>query len=72
MVADGDRRQSLAIPDFRATMPDGIAVPQLRQGREATVGENQERLNESPNYIFFPMAVGALFLAFLVAGALLG
>ena len=72
MVADGDCRQSLAIPDFRATMPDGSAVPQLRQDRGATVGENQERLNESPNYIVFPMAVGALFLAFLVAGALLG
>ena len=53
-------------------MPDGSAVPQLRQGRGAPVGDNQERTNESPNYVIFPVAVGALFLAFLVAGALLG
>lgn len=53
-------------------MPSGLAVSQRAIGKGATVGDSQDRLSESPNYILFPMAVGALFLAFLVAGALLG
>ncbi len=36
------------------------------------MNESQDRMGESPNFILFPMAVGILFLAFLVAGALLG
>ena len=36
------------------------------------MSESRDRANESPNYVLFPVAVGALFLAFLVAGALLG
>jgi len=36
------------------------------------VNKGQEQLEEAPNYVLFPVAVGALFLAFLVAGALLG
>ncbi len=48
------------------------AITRHRQGRGATVSEGQDQIKESPNYILFPMAVGALFLAFLVVGALLG
>jgi hypothetical protein len=36
------------------------------------VSNGRDQIEESPNYILFPMAVGVLFLAFLVAGALLG
>ena len=36
------------------------------------MNENQDRLGESSNYVLFPMAVGVVFLAILVAGALLG
>ncbi|MDX2435977.1 MAG: hypothetical protein QNL88_02900 [Acidobacteriota bacterium] len=43
-----------------------------RNGKGAIVGKGQDRIEESSNYILFPMAVGALFLAFLVVGALLG
>jgi len=41
-------------------------------GQGATVSKGQDQIEESQNYILFPMAVGALFLAFLVVGALLG
>lgn len=34
--------------------------------------EIESRTSESSNHILFPMAVGVLFLAMLVAGALLG
>jgi hypothetical protein len=61
----------LAIPDFWVTMPAVLAISRHRQGRGATVNKGRE-IEESPNYILFPMAVGALFLAFLVVGALLG
>jgi hypothetical protein len=53
-------------------MPGVLAKTQHRQGRGATVSKGQGQIEESPNYILFPMAVGVLFLAFLVAGALLG
>lgn len=43
-----------------------------RNGMGAKVGKGQHRIENSPNYVLFPMAVGALFLAFLVVGALLG
>jgi len=36
------------------------------------VSKSQDQIEESQNYILFPMAVGVLFLAFLVVGALLG
>jgi len=48
------------------------AVTRYRQGRGATVNKGQDRIEESSNYVLFPMAVGVLFLAFLVVGALLG
>jgi len=32
----------------------------------------ESRTSESSNHVLFPMAVGVLFLAMLVAGALLG
>ena len=41
-------------------------------GQGATVSKSQDQIEESQNYILFPMAVGVLFLAFLVVGALLG
>jgi len=53
-------------------MPDVLAIARHRLGRGATVNKGQDQIGESPNFILFPMAVGALFLAFLVAGALLG
>jgi hypothetical protein len=53
-------------------MPAGSAITRHRQGRGATVSNGRDQIEESPNYILFPMAVGVLFLAFLVAGALLG
>jgi hypothetical protein len=34
--------------------------------------EMDHQTDESPNFILLPMAVGALFLIVLVAGALLG
>jgi hypothetical protein len=34
--------------------------------------EIDHQADESPNFILLPMAVGALFLIVLVAGALLG
>jgi hypothetical protein len=39
---------------------------------EAKVSKGRDRTENSPNYVLFPVAVGALFLAFLVVGALLG
>ena len=36
------------------------------------MNDSQERAQEPSNYVLFPVAVGALFLVFLVAGALLG
>jgi len=36
------------------------------------VSKGQHQIEESPNYVLFPMAVGVLFLAFLVVGALFG
>ena len=65
-------RGSLAIPDSWVRMPGVPAITWHRQGRGATVSKGQDQIEESPNYILFPMAVGALFLAFLVVGALLG
>jgi hypothetical protein len=62
----------LAFPDSWVTMPDGFARNSIRSAGEAKVDKGQDRLGESPNYVLFPMAVGALFLAFLVVGALLG
>ncbi len=53
-------------------MPGVLATMEHRQGRGATVSNGQDQIEESPNYILFPMAVGVLFLAFLVVGALLG
>lgn len=64
-------RESLAIPDSWVTMPAVPAITRHRQGRGATVSKGQD-IEESPNYVLFPMAVGVLFLAFLVAGALFG
>ena len=63
----GDDNRLLSIPDSRAT---GQATPV--SGKGAAVKDSQERVHEPSNYILFPMAVGALFLVFLVAGALLG
>ncbi len=64
-------RDGLAIPDSWVRMPSVPAITRHRQGRGATVSKGQD-IEESQNYILFPMAVGALFLAFLVVGALLG
>lgn len=36
------------------------------------MSEPKSRTTESSNHVLFPMAVGALFIAMLVAGALLG
>ena len=36
------------------------------------MNETKSRTTESSNHVLFPMAVGALFIAMLVAGALLG
>lgn len=36
------------------------------------MSDTKSRTNETSNHVLFPMAVGALFLAMLVAGALLG
>ena len=36
------------------------------------MNETESRTSESSNHVLFPMAVGVLFLAMLVAGALLG
>jgi hypothetical protein len=36
------------------------------------MNEIESRASESSNHVLFPMAVGVLFLAMLVAGALLG
>jgi hypothetical protein len=36
------------------------------------MNEIKSRTSESANHVLFPMAVGVLFLAMLVAGALLG
>ena len=36
------------------------------------MNKTESRASESSNHILFPMAVGVLFLAVLVAGALLG
>jgi hypothetical protein len=59
----------------RATVDPGLSDPQpgsTVSGQEAAVKDSQERVHEPSNYILFPVAVGALFLVFLVAGALLG
>ncbi len=64
-------RDGLAIPDSWVTMPTVPAITRHRQGRGATVSKGRD-IEESANYVLFPMAVGALFLAFLVVGALLG
>ena len=42
----------------------------MRGGRQ--MNETESRASESSNHVLFPMAVGVLFLAVLVAGALLG
>jgi hypothetical protein len=34
--------------------------------------QTKHRSNETPNHVLFPMAVGALFIMMLVAGAFLG
>jgi hypothetical protein len=63
----------LAILDFWVRMPTVPAITGHRQGRGGTtVSNGRDQIEESPNFILFPMAVGALFLAFLVVGALLG
>ena len=36
------------------------------------MNQTKHRSNETPNHILFPVAVGALFIVMLVAGALLG
>ena len=36
------------------------------------MNETESHTSESSNHVLFPMAVGVLFLAVLVAGALLG
>ena len=41
-------------------------------GWGASMHEIENQTGESPNFILLPMAVGAIFLAVLVAGALLG
>ena len=41
-----------------------------QRGRK--MNETESRTSESSNHVLFPMAVGVLFLAVLVAGALLG
>ena len=46
------------------------AVFKLTGGRQ--MNETESRTSESANHVLFPMAVGVLFLAVLVAGALLG
>ncbi len=50
----------------------GTAAPLRRAGRGASMREIDHQTDESPNFILLPMAVGALFLIVLVAGALLG
>lgn len=50
----------------------GPAAPIRRTGRGASMREIDHQTDESPNFILLPMAVGALFLIVLVAGALLG
>jgi len=44
----------------------------LQTGKGRTMNETESRTSESSNHVLFPMAVGVLFLAMLVAGALLG
>jgi hypothetical protein len=44
----------------------------LQAGRGRQMNETESRTSESSNHVLFPMAVGVLFLAMLVAGALLG
>ena len=46
------------------------AIVKLIGGR--TMNETESRTSESSNHVLFPMAVGIVFLAMLVAGALLG
>ena len=41
-------------------------------GRGRKMNETESRTGETSNHVIFPMAVGVLFLAMLVAGALLG
>jgi len=36
------------------------------------MNETENRTSETANHVLFPMAVGVLFLAVLVVGALLG
>jgi hypothetical protein len=36
------------------------------------MSDTESQARESSNHVLFPMAVGVLFLAMLVAGALLG
>lgn len=43
-----------------------------KAGQGASMPEIDHQTDESPNFILLPMAVGALFLIVLVAGALLG
>lgn len=48
----------------------GASLPGEAKGR--TMNETKSQASESSNHVLFPMAVGVLFLAMLVAGALLG
>ena len=67
--SNGDQPEvdTLSSPDSRVTMPAASV-----NGKGAPVKNSQDRVQEASNYILFPVAVGALFLVFLVAGALLG
>jgi hypothetical protein len=49
---------------------DGSVRVKLAWGRK--MNEIKTESKESSNHVLFPMAVGVLFLAVLVAGALLG